>query len=335
MKKSTLYLLVIVASIALTGLIAVQAYWINHAYNIKEQQFAQLVNTTINFVTVDVQSYEVVQIIQELDVPYPFQRNLKPPSNQALLDTIIAKKQFETPHPNLSNEEKGAFWNNAVRDYWNPNSFVQQSFTQINMQIRENFSQMQISRSMSVTPAQLSPIERKARRKLLIETAIERLQRSDYQLEDRIDAHSLDYIIRSELTKSGIDQPYEYAVYGNDCKEKIYQSKNFHPKKDKQFIATLFPFDWFESHPYYLSIYFPKQSNYLLRAIGLMGSSSLVFTLIVILAFTATIYQVVRQKKIASIRTDFVNNVTHELKTPISTISLASQMLNDKSIPNE
>ncbi|MDR1865562.1 MAG: HAMP domain-containing histidine kinase [Bacteroidales bacterium] len=340
MKKSTLYLLVIIASIALSGLIAVQAYWIHHAYSIKEQQFAQLVNTTINRITEDIQSYEVVQVIQDLDMPYPFQRNIKKPQSdqKALLDTIIAgKKQFETSnHPVVSEEEKFTFWNNAVRDYWKPHSIVQESFTQVNAQFGAHFSNMQISRSTSVVAAPLSPTERKARRKLLIEATVERLQRSDFQLEERVEASALDYIIHSELQKSDIRQPYEYAVYGKDCKEKIYRSKNFNPKKDNtSFVTTLFPFDWFESQPYYLSIYFPKQSNYLFRSIGMMGLSSLVFTLIVIFTFAVTVYQIIRQKKITAIRTDFVNNVTHELKTPISTISLASQMLNDKSIPNE
>ncbi|MDR1672052.1 MAG: HAMP domain-containing histidine kinase [Bacteroidales bacterium] len=338
MKKSTLFLLVIIAAIALTGLIAVQAYWIHHAYTVKEQQFAQLVNTTINRITEDIQSYEVVQVIRELDMPYPYQ-NFKPQQNaqKALLDTIIAgKKQLEFPHPVVSEEDKNAFWNNAVRDYWKPNHVISQSYMQIEAQFGNNFSNMQISRSMMAVPAQLTSAERKTRRKLLIEATLDRLQRTGYKIEKRIEADVLDYIIRLELEKSNIRLPYEYAVYGGqECKEKIYLSSDYNPRKgNTPYRATLFPFDWLETNSYYLSIYFPGQSNYLFRTIGTMGLSSLMFTLIVIFTFGVTIYQIIRQKKIAAIRTDFVNNVTHELKTPISTISLASQMLNDKSIPN-
>jgi signal transduction histidine kinase len=326
---------VIIASIALTGLIAVQTYWIRHAYTIKEQQFEQLVNTTINRITEDVQSYEVVQVIQELDMPYPFQRNIKPKNDQkALLDTIIAvKKQFENPHPTVSEEDKFVFWNNAVRDYWKPHNVVQENFMQIQSQIGNNFSNVQISQSTTVS-SQLSPTERKARRKMLIEATIDRLQRVNYRIEQRIEPDVLDYIIRSEMEKSKIGLPYEYAVYEKNGKEKIYQSQNFKPKNAKMFIETLFPFDWMEAAPYYLGIYFPRQSNYLLLNMGWMGLLSIIFTLIVIFTFSATVYQIIRQKKITAIRSDFVNNVTHELKTPISTISLASQMLNDKSIPN-
>ncbi|MDR0713315.1 MAG: HAMP domain-containing histidine kinase [Bacteroidales bacterium] len=335
MKKSTLYIVVIIAAIALSGLIVVQTYWIRHAYTIKEQQFEQLVNTTINRVTEDVQSYEVVQVIHELDMPYPFRRNIKPQSAQkALLDTIIAgRKQIENPHPTVSEEDKFAFWNNAVRDYWKPNNIVQENFMQIQSQIGNNFSNMQISQSTAIFPTP-SPSERKARRKMLIEATIDRLQRTNYRIEQRIEPDVLDYIIRSEMEKSEIKLPYEYAVSGKDCKDKVYQSRNFKPQNAKIFAGTLFPFDWMEASPYYLNIYFPKQSNYLLRNIGWMGLSSIIFTLIVIFTFSATVYQIIRQKKITAIRTDFVNNVTHELKTPISTISLASQMLNDKSIPN-
>ncbi len=339
MKKSTFYTLIVVAGCALAGLIGVQAYWINHAYTIKEQQFAQLVNTTINRITEDIQSYEVVQAIQELDAPYPFQRTVKTLTSQrAMLDTIIAgKKQLENAHPIPSEGEKFTFWNNAVRNYWQPHNIVQQSFMQINAQFDANSANMQVNSSLSIVqqPQPMSPAERNARRKLLYDTILEKLRRADFRLEERIDQESLDYIIWSELVKSNIDQPYEYAVYAKDCKKKIYQSANYTPKAGAElFPAVLFPFDWVESQPYYLSLYFPQQSNYLFKSIGFMSMSSIVFTLIVIFAFAVTIYQMLRQKKITSIRTDFVNNVTHELKTPISTISLASQMLNDRSIPN-
>ena len=340
MKKSTFYILLIISTIALTGLIGVQAYWINDAYTVKEQQFVQLINTTLNGITEDVQRYDLIQIIRELDSQYPFQNYIQPLGTQkSLLDTIIAgKKQIELPHLNISNEEKITFWNNALRRYWQPYSFVEQNFMQINTQFNNGSSSLQINStaSMSYTSPPLSREESRTRRRMLTEATLARLQQPDFKLEDRIDHETLDYIIRSEMNMSNVSIPYEYAVFGKDCLDKIYQSENYHPKKEnKIFKASLFPFDQIEVPPYYLNIYFPKQSNYLFKKIGFMSVSSIVFTLVAIFAFAVTFFQMQRQKKITSIRTDFVNNVTHELKTPISTISLASQMLNDKTIPNK
>jgi len=340
MKKSTFYTLIVIAAIALAGLIGVQAYWINHAYGIKEQQFVQLVNTTLNGITEDVQRYETIQIIQELDMPLPFQRNLKTKGAQkSLLDTIIAgKKQLEVPHPKISNEEKATFWNNAVRNYWRPYSVVEYNFMEISAQFDPSSSNVQISgsSSISMTTPSLSPEQRRLRRRMLAEATDARLQQPDFKLEDRISHEDMDYIIHSEMKMSQVHIPFEYAVFGKNGQDKIYQSENYNPQKENHiFRASLFPFDQIESPPYYLNVYFPKQGNYLFKSIGFMSISSIVLTLVVILAFSATVFQMQRQKKITSIRTDFVNNVTHELKTPISTISLASQMLNDKSIPNE
>ena len=337
MKKSTFYTLIVIAGVALAGLIGVQAYWIHDAYTIKEQQFSQLVNTTMNYISEDVQRYEIELVIQEMNTPYPLQRNIKPSNVPTyLLDSIVAgKKQFDIPHLKISTDDKNAFWNSAVRNYLQPQGIVRQTYTQITR--FEGNSSLQISSSSTTSilaPLQMTREERNARR-MLIEATLARAQQSNFKLEDRIDGEKLDYIIRSEMNKSGIQLPYEYAVFGKIDSLKIYQSEHFNPKKENQIFRTsLFPFDPFESQPYYLNLYFPRQGNYLFKTIGVMSVSSIVFTLVVILAFSVTIFQMLRQKKITSIRTDFVNNVTHELKTPISTISLASQMLNDKSIPN-
>ena len=337
MKKSTFYVLIAIAGMSLAGLIGVQTYWIHHAYTIQEQQFTQLVNTTLNGITEDIQSYEVVQVIREMEAPYPFQRNFRPTSApKSLLDTIIAaKKQFELPHMRMLNEGRNAYRN----IYWQSQSFVQQDFMQINTQIGSNSSSLQYSSRSTISSVVSSPLtreERRARQRLIAEATVARLQQSDFKLEDRIDGESLDYIIRTEMSNSDITLPFEYAVFEKDSEDKIYQSSNFNPKKENALFSTsLFPFDFFETQPYYLNVYFPNQGNYLFKSIGFMSVSSIVFTLVVIFTFSTAIFQMLRQRKITSIRTDFVNNITHELKTPISTISLASQMLNDKTIPNK
>jgi len=100
------------------------------------------------------------------------------------------------------------------------------------------------------------------------------------------------------------------------------------------YSARLFPGDMF-TLPNYISLYFPNQKNFMIRSIGFMGVSSIILTSIIISIFAITLYVIFRQKKLSEMKNDFVNNMTHELKTPISTISLASQMLSDPGIPVE
>lgn len=81
-----------------------------------------------------------------------------------------------------------------------------------------------------------------------------------------------------------------------------------------------------------MTIFFPNRANVIFRSLGFMSVSSSFLTLLLLFTFAFTLYIVFKQKRLSDMKGDFVNNMTHELKTPISTISLASQMLNNKSI---
>jgi len=154
------------------------------------------------------------------------------------------------------------------------------------------------------------------------------------EIEKRISPQVLEGIIHDVIKENGIDLHYEYAVirFNNEI---AYCSKNYDPAEEAEYYKVqLFPEDVF-ANANFLSIYFPDKQNFLFRSLSYLAFSSLLLTLAIVASFAVTIVVMFRQKRLSEIRNDFVSNMTHELKTPISTISLASQMLGDKSIPAE
>ena len=113
----------------------------------------------------------------------------------------------------------------------------------------------------------------------------------------------------------------------------VYRSGGYHPTlsdENSMFIQTLFPNDP-KNKMYYLKVYFPTKSDYIFGSIRFM-IPSFIFTFILLVTFLCTIILAFRQKKLTEMKNDFINNMTHEFKTPISTISLAAQMLNDGAV---
>lgn len=160
-------------------------------------------------------------------------------------------------------------------------------------------------------------------------------------LEERIPEVVLDSIIDRVLISHGIKAKYKFAVY-NDLEDLIYTNSSS-PKtlqSSKYWVELLdnnkpqhglVPIEILGSR-YFLFMSIPDERGIVIRSMWIMLGFSALFILIVIFAFYYTISTLVRQKKLSIIKNDFINNMTHELKTPISTISLACEALSDEDI---
>jgi two-component system phosphate regulon sensor histidine kinase PhoR len=153
-------------------------------------------------------------------------------------------------------------------------------------------------------------------------------------IDKRLNLAELGETIRKVFNDNGVDLPFEYAVvrFNN---EMLFRSSAYDPAAEAEYFRVqLFPED-ITVNASFLSVYFPERKRFLYRSFSYQAISSLLLTLTIVGSFFITILIMFRQKRLSEIRNDFVSNMTHELKTPISTISLASQMLGDKSIPAE
>jgi len=150
-------------------------------------------------------------------------------------------------------------------------------------------------------------------------------------IEERVDFKKLNSYLKSEFVNNGLNLPFVFSVINKDGNT-VYQSAEIQkqPIASDVLTAVLFQNDP-PSKQNYLRVYFPTKQDYISSQITFIVPS-VVFSLILLVTFIFTLYIVFRQKKLSEMKNDFINNMTHELKTPVSTISLAAQMLKDSDI---
>jgi two-component system phosphate regulon sensor histidine kinase PhoR len=154
---------------------------------------------------------------------------------------------------------------------------------------------------------------------------------------DRVNYQILDSLLKYEIKIKGIEIPFEYGISSEENPSYLHYAssmkyKMMGLKSDKDtYMVNLFPNDYSNSESY-LRVYFPNQDRYIIRNIWMMYATSLLLILVVLGCFYVAVSTIVKQKQLADIKNDFINNMTHEFKTPISTISLATQMLGDEAV---
>lgn len=144
-----------------------------------------------------------------------------------------------------------------------------------------------------------------------------------------VDTNLLEYLIKSEFEKRNIKYDFEYGVY--DCSSEKMKYGDYVSLQAANEKVTSKKLPAYNHYAYYFGVQFPNHEGHLINQMGIWSFSSVVL-LVVILFFGYTLFVILKQKRLSEIQKDFINNMTHEFKTPISTIAVSTEVLKDPNI---
>ena len=332
MRKKLFILLVVLMSLSLIGIIFVQAFFINNSLKNEEKNFNLSVTRALSFVSRDIEQFELRKYVS-LIRPYLEQQKKEP-------DSTIIKKLYITSEDDI-NDETIVHRNTVLEERFKvPSLFFEIDADSFNVSKRSNervteiFNNSNIDGSRSIKPKQrlveissMSSID-----KQMYEESFKELLRR-VPIHKRVTENHVKTLLKRELKSEGVKLDFEFAIYDDDLATKV-QTLNF--KKDPETTMGVQVFlDNNNESSYKLYVDFPERKRYLLSSILGMIVLSVIFTGIIIVAYAGAIYQLIRQRQISQIKTDFINNMTHEFKTPIATINLALDSIKNPKIIND
>lgn len=183
---------------------------------------------------------------------------------------------------------------------------------------------------------QMKRINRKSKDlEMVFERMVVEVASRHKSIEDRLDTTILKQIIQNSLSYNGIEIPFEYAITNSDTvTNSVIQTAGFIASMTgSMYKVNLFPNDIIERENS-LILDFPDKKRHVYKSLAFLMAGSSFFTFFIIITFTLTLLLIFRQKKISEIKSDFINNMTHEFKTPIATISLAADSLSNEKVYN-
>ncbi len=325
MNKRLFALLIGSMSLSLLGIIFVQGYWINNAYKTKEDQFTFNVRQVLTDVSKSIQLREIDDyyrlyngLIEENDEPSNVSVNelIYRIVNEDKNETIIFSDGIIEEDYKLSTR----FFDTDIDSI----EFTKITNKQKTTRIIGGLDGGSYTTQTQVNFKRLPDYERKQ-----FETFISNIS-SRTPIHKRVGKDEIVELINKECRRRGLEPKFEYAVYSNELATKIH-SKNFDLDPASTYGVPLFVNDNFNTS-YKLYVNFSNKGKVVLNTILGMALLSLAFTTVIILAYSNALRQIFKQRQISQIKTDFINNMTHEFKTPIATINLALDALKNPKV---
>ncbi|NND14710.1 MAG: HAMP domain-containing histidine kinase [Eudoraea sp.] len=332
MNKRLFVLLVVLMSLSLVGIIAVQLYWIKSSIEDKEEQFSNTISEILSKVTDKVENREMRDYSEKF---LSLKDSLGELQSSQLSNIFFIDRDL--------NSNEILFYSHGIleEDYNIASTFFDSNSSSDTTTIR-NFTSKRTQTvfkeeyGLDGSSYKLTPVQKLQKVGGL--TSVDKAVFDDVYREyaekvpihKRIQRQEIELVLNQEFENKNISIEYEYGIYSRGLPTKV-RSRRFKYSDAVGFQAPIFR-DSEGNSNFSLLLSFPKKKKFLLRSILGMALLSLLFTFVILVAYASAIYQLIRQKQISEIKSDFINNMTHEFKTPIATINLAVEAIKNPGV---
>ena len=309
MKKKTIWILTIIMALTFCGLLYIQIMYMKNMIRMRDDQFAEGVRRSLYAVTSTLEQDETRHFLEE---------------DAAAIEQSV--------YGSLDTGSKNSTSGSMKYSFTTPDGL--HGDLTIHGDLRGRSSSISPTASGRYRSLQETIKGQYLYQKGLLNEVILNIlsQSSNRPIAERADSATVARYLAGEFENNGLNLPFEFAVV-NRAGRAIYHTAGFNSSdagRNNMFVQTLFPNDP-ANKVYYIKVYFPTKKDYIMSSVKFM-IPSFVLTFIFLVVFFYNIIIAFRQKRLTEMKNDFINNMTHEFKTPISSISLAAQMLNDDSV---
>lgn len=318
MKKKTIWAVAVIMGLSFLALLILQLNYIEEMAEMKKEQFDESVNRALYQASRNMELNETLRYLEK-DVNETERRAFKRDS------TVVGKDGSvrQTHQYSVADKDGNVYSSFELKTIRNRPSQTPKA-----MIMRKD------SNSLNATRKDMQEIVRNRYiyQKAMLEEVVYQIlySASERPLRERINFKLLDQDLRAEMMNNGINIPYHFTVSTQDGRE-VYRCPDYTDDGEEYSYSQVL----FRNDPPQrmgvVRVHFPDINSYIFSSVRFM-IPSLIFTLVLLVTFIFTIVVIFRQKRYSEIKNDFINNMTHELKTPIASISLAAQMMNDKSL---
>ena len=317
MKKSTIWILGVVMGLSFLSLLYLQISYIEEMVKMRNEQFDESVKRALMAASKDVESAEVARWLRE-DISEAEKKVWE--QSQGTNGGVISTRRILMTSPDGKIESSLELKTFANKPAVLPRAMI---------------SSKHGAKTIPKTSRSLTDMikNRYLYQRALVDDVVFNMlyHASDKPIEDRVNFKNLDQYIKSGLIDNGIgDFDYHFKVVDSEGRE-VYRCSDYSDEgSESSYAQPLFLNDP-PARMSIVKVHFPGKKDYIFDSVSFM-IPSMIFTFVLLITFVFTLYIVFRQKKLTEMKNDFINNMTHEFKTPISTISLAAQMLNDPAV---